>query len=115
MKWEDWKLQNDYEQPLRNLNGRALSIMEDSEKHHDLQTIEDYTVRQEERPPAQVSAADPAAVTYGKQVENNIFLNQEVLDSTDYMKNVGTVFHEGKHVKDYQANPHALHTWHHHE
>lgn len=104
MKWEDWKLQNDYEQALRNLNGRAWSIMEDWEKLQDLQAIEDYTARLEGRLPAQVSAADLDAATYGKQVENNIVLNQNVLDSDDYMENVGTVFHEGKHVKDYQAN-----------
>lgn len=104
MKWEDWKQQNDYEQALRNLNGRAWSIMEDWEKLQDLQAIEDYTARLEGRLPAQVSAANLDAETYGNQVENNIVLNRGVLDSTDYMENVGTVFHEGKHVKDYQAN-----------
>ncbi len=87
MKWEDWKLQNDYEQALRNLNGRAWSIMEDWEKLQDLQAIEDYTARLAEAQGRLRVESDQQVIgiiDHQREIQDQVPRNQ-ILETHDYL------------------------------
>ncbi len=92
-----------YEIAVRNLNSRAWEVMLPSEKVHDLQAIENKNAMDQNRIPCEVRAEPMQQGEWGYQVDNQIVVNSNELDNPNYMEHVDTIYHEGSHARDTQA------------
>lgn len=92
-----------YEIAVRNLNSRAWEIMLPSEKINDLQAIENKNAMDQNRIPCEVRAEPMQQGKWGYQVDNQIVVNSNELDNPNFMEHVDTIYHEGSHARDTQA------------
>lgn len=93
-----------YERACRNATPRAWELMSESEKLSDLQAIENYNAMQQDRMAADVTIQDLNGAV-GQAVGNSIQIDRSALTGpdADILDNVDTIFHEGSHVRDFQA------------
>ena len=92
-----------YEIAVRNLNSLAWEVMLPSEKVHDLQAIENKNAMDQNRIPCEVRAEPMQQGEWGYQVDNQIVVNSNELDNPNFMEHVDTIYHEGSHARDTQA------------
>ena len=100
---EEWKIRHDYEIALRNLNPVGWAEMSEQEKVANFQAIENKIALDEERIPAEIRAETMPAEEMGYQQGNTIVYSTDVLRDPDFMESVDTAYHEGSHVRDWQA------------
>ncbi len=100
---EKWNIDHRYEMAMRNLNPVAWDKMTPDEKIDDLQAIEDKNAMEQGRVAAEVGAEPMGKNDWGYQLNNEIVINSNELNNPNYIENVDTVYHEGEHVKDWQA------------
>ena len=104
MTEEQFNINRNYEIAVRNLNSKAWEIMLPSEKLNDLQAIENKNAMDEGRIACEVRDEPIEQGTWGYQNGNEIVINSNELNSPDFLEHVNTIFHEGSHAKDWQAN-----------
>ena len=75
-----------------------------SEKIGDLQAIENKNAMEQNRIACEVRAEPLDPSEWGHQQYNDIVVNLNELNNPDFMEHIDTLFHEGKHAKDWQAN-----------
>lgn len=92
-----------YEIAVRNLNSHAWEVMLPSEKIQDLQAIENKNAMDQNRIPCEVRAEPMQQGEWGYQVDNQIVVNSNELDNPNFMEHVDTIYHEGSHARDTQA------------
>lgn len=100
---EEWKIHHDYEIALRNLNPVGWPKMSEQEKIANFQAIENKIALDEGRIPAEIRAEMMPAETMGYQQGNTIVYNTYALQGPNFMESVDTAYHEGSHVRDWQA------------
>ena len=100
---EEWKIRHDYEIALRNLNPVGWEGMSQQEKVANFQAIENKIALDEGRIPAEIRAETMPAETMGYQQGNTIVYNTDALQDPNFMDSVDTAYHEGSHVRDWQA------------
>lgn len=96
-------INHSYEIAVRNLNSRAWELMLPSEKVHDLQAIENKNAMDQNRIPCEVRAEPMQQGQWGYQVDNQIVVNSNELDNPNFIEHVDTIYHEGSHARDTQA------------
>ena len=99
----EWKIQHDYEIALRNLNPEGWARMALTEKVENLQAIENKNAFDMNRVPAELRAEPLPAGEIGYQQGNSIVFSSHALQDPDFMESVDTAYHEGSHVRDWQA------------
>lgn len=100
---EAQSINHSYEIAVRNLNSRAWEVMLPSEKVHDLQAIENKNAMDQNRLPCEVRTEPMQQGEWGYQVDNQIVVNSNELDNPNFMEHVDTIYHEGSHARDTQA------------
>lgn len=103
---EEIKITQNYERAVRNLNSRAWddNVMLPSEKIADLQHIENYNAMIHNRLAADVRMENLESGLCGYAQGMEIVISKEALENEPYLDNVDTIFHESKHVEQFQAN-----------
>lgn len=96
-------INHSYEIAVRNLNSRAWAVMLPNEKIHDLQAIENKNAMEQNRIPCEVCAEPMQHGEWGYQVDNQIVINRNELENPNFMEHVDTIYHEGSHARDTQA------------
>lgn len=97
-------IRQQYELAVRNLNSNAWYQMHDSEKIENLQAIENKNAMEQGRIACEVRAEIIETGDWGYQLGNNIVINANELNNPDFMEHIDTLFHEGSHARDWQAN-----------
>ena len=92
-----------YEIAVRNLNSAAWGKMQDSEKLQDLQAIENKNALEQHRLACEVVGENMEKGDWGYQQGLKIAVNSNELNNPNFMEHVDTVFHEGSHTRDWQA------------
>ena len=92
-----------YEIAVRNLNSAAWGKMQDSEKLQDLQAIENKNAMEQHRLACEVVGENMEKGDWGYQQGLKIAVNSNELNNPNFMEHVDTVFHEGSHTRDWQA------------
>ena len=92
-----------YEIAVRNLNSRAWEDMLPKEKIEDLQAIENKNAMNQGRIACEVRAEAMEQGEWGYQQGNDIVINLNELNNPNFMEHVDTIFHEGSHARDWQA------------
>ena len=100
---EIYAINNSYEIACRNLNQQAWHEMSISEKIHDLQAIENKNALDNNRIACEVRAEPLGKGEWGYQDEMQIVVNSNELENPEFLEHVDTMYHEGSHAKDYQA------------
>ncbi|MDO5407814.1 MAG: hypothetical protein Q4F28_10885 [Eubacteriales bacterium] len=103
MTKEQWDISHKYEISVRNMNSSGWAKMSESEKIENLQSIEDWSAMKAGRLPAEVIAQELPEGYMGYQQDNTIVISQSLLDSPDFPEALDTLFHEGSHIQDWQA------------
>lgn len=96
-------INHSYEMAVRNMNSRAWSVMLPTEKIQDLQAIENKNAMDQNRIACEVRAEPMQQGAWGYHQGNQIVINSNELDNPEYLEHVDTVFHEGSHARDEQA------------
>lgn len=92
-----------YEIAVRNLNSRAWENMFPNEKIQDLQAIENKNALDQGRIACEVRAEPFKQGEWGYQQENDIVINSNELNNPNFIEHIDTIFHEGSHARDWQA------------
>ena len=100
---EEYRINREYEIAVRNLNEKAWRIMTKDEKIHDLQAIENKNAMVQNRLPCEVIAELLGEGEWGYQEGLTIAINENVLNYSEFWENIDTIFHEGSHSRDWQA------------
>ena len=100
---EIYSINHSYEVAVRNLNSRAWEVMLPSEKIQDLQAIENKNAMDQNRIACEVRSEPMQQGTWGYHLNSQIVINSNELDNPEYLEHVDTVFHEGSHARDEQA------------
>lgn len=103
MTKEQWEINHSYEIALRNLNPIGWSNLTENEKIENLQAIENKNALDNGRLPAEIRVEDMADSQLGYQRENSIVISRAAINSSDYLDVINTEYHEGSHLKDWQA------------
>ena len=104
MTKEQWDINHSYEIAVRNMNPAGWAKMTENEKIQNLQAIENKNAMDNGRLPAEVRVEDMPDNQLGYQRDNSIVINRSSLNCTDYLEVLNTEYHEGSHVKDWQAS-----------
>lgn len=75
-----------------------------SEKIEDLQAIENKNAMEQRYIACEVRAESMGNGEWGYQQGNDIVVNLNELNNPDFMEHIDTLFHEGSHARDWQAN-----------
>lgn len=103
---EEYRITQRYEMACRNLNARAWEhVMLPSEQLSDLQAMEDFRAMKENRLAGEVRMESLGENEYGYAQGLDIVINKDMLEKSDisYWEHVNTLFHEGEHVRQFQA------------
>ena len=100
---ERYAINHSYEIAVRNLNSRGWELMTQDDKLHDLQAIEDKNAMDQNRLACTVIAESLENGVWGYQQGMNIVVNESELNNRNIMEQVDTLFHEGSHARDWQA------------
>lgn len=104
MTKEQWDINHSYEIAIRNMNPVGWVRMTENEKIDNLQAIENKNAMDNGRIPAEVRVEDMPDNQLGYQRDNSIVISRASLNCMDYLEVINTGYHEGSHVKDWQAN-----------
>lgn len=97
-----WDTKHRYEIALRNLNPDGWAKMTETEKVECLQAIEDKLALDQGRIAAEIRTEELSGIS-GYQNLNSIVVDSKSLENSDYLEVIDTLYHEGSHVKDWQA------------
>lgn len=92
-----------YQRAVRNLNPQAWSVMLPQEKLQDLQALENKNAMDQNRVPCRVQAEPMAPGQWAYQADSRIVVNANELDNPSFMEHVDSIYHEGSHARDMQA------------
>lgn len=102
-KDEIYSINHSYEIAIRNLNSDAWDKMDITEKVQDLQAIENKNAMEQNRLACEVSAQPMEKGEWGIYQGMQIIVNSNELNNQNIKDNVDTIFHEGSHARDWQA------------
>lgn len=92
-----------YERAVRNLNSEAWDKMQDKEIIQDLQAIENKNAMDQNRLSCEVSGENLVSGMWGYQEGLKIVVNSNELNGQNIAEHLDTIFHEGQHAMDWQA------------
>lgn len=92
-----------HERAVRNLNFDAWQKMDEKEIIQDLQAIENKNAMDQNRLACEVSGENLASGVWGYQEGLKIVVNSSELNGQNIIEHLDTIFHEGQHSMDWQA------------